>query len=184
MARNGAQDVSDFWVCSQLNPCSLPDSPKVITLPQSDTHFFWVPGVIFSALGMLNCLIFRIILEGDIIIIFLLLTKKPRFRNINYWMGKENTAGIRARIMKCRNPDCALNHCDTPFKTIALLRFNLYPTKFSVLKVTFGIFTELGSHHVAPFLQWLVSVPGTLSINIFAGDIFAATLFTSSIFAA
>ena len=93
MARNRAQEVSDFGVCSQLNSCSLPDSPRVIT-----THFFWVPGVIFSALGMLNCLIFRIILEGDIIIIFILLMKKPRFRNVNYWMGKENTAGIRARI--------------------------------------------------------------------------------------
>ena len=51
---------------------------------------------------MLNCLIFRIILEGDIIIIFILLTKKRRFRNVEYWMGEENIAGIRAKIM---NPE-------------------------------------------------------------------------------
>ena len=51
---------------------------------------------------MLNCLIFRIILEGDIMIIFILLTKKRRFRNVKYWMGEENIAGIRAKIM---NPE-------------------------------------------------------------------------------
>ena len=77
VARNRAQEVSGFWLCFQFDSCFLPDSPKVIT-----AHFFWVPGAIFSALGTLTCLIFRIILEGDVIIIFILLMKKPRFRNV------------------------------------------------------------------------------------------------------